>query len=131
MRRLPLRPLREPLRVRRPFAISSTELVKKKAQPLVEMEPEWTKKISSNTVCTTYYYIFVIYAILAVLAVIGTIGILFAYKLPKGLSVGLGFQGLLTAGIAATLALFQYLVCSRALLGEQIVELKKVPQVQM
>ena len=95
------------------------------------MEPEWTKKISSNTVCTTYYYIFIIYAFFALLAVIGTIGVLVAYKLPKGLSVGLGFQGLLTAGIATTLALFQYLVCSRALLGEQVVELKKIPQAQM
>jgi hypothetical protein len=89
------------------------------------MEPQWTKKISSNTVCTTYYYIFVIYAILAVLAVVGTIGILVAYKLPKGLSVGLGFQGILTGLIAAALALFQYLVCSRALLGEEVVTVKK------
>jgi hypothetical protein len=89
------------------------------------MEPQWTKKISSNTVCTTYYYIFVVYAILAVLAVVGTIGILFAYKLPRGLSVGLGFQGILTASIAGVLALFQYLVCSRALLGEEVVTVKK------
>ena len=84
------------------------------------MEPQWTKKISSNTVCSTYYVIFWLYAILAVLAVVGTIGVLVAYKLPKGLSVGIGFQGLLTASIAATLALFQYLVCSRALLGETV-----------
>ena len=90
------------------------------------MEPEWTKKISSNTVCTTYYYIFVLYAVIAVLALIGTIGILVSFKLPKGLSIGLGFQGLLTALIATALALFQYLVCSRALLGEQQVVLKKV-----
>ncbi len=89
------------------------------------MEPQWTKKISNNTVCSTYYYIYIAYAILAVLAVVGTIGILFAYKLPKGLSVGLGFQGILTASIAGVLALFQYLVCSRALLGEEVVTVKK------
>ena len=89
------------------------------------MEPEWTKKISSDTICSTYYYIYIIYALLAVVALIGTIGILVSFKLPKGLSVAVGFQGLLTAGIAATLTLFQYLVCSRALLGEQKVVLKK------
>ncbi len=91
------------------------------------MEPEWTKKISSNSVCTTYYYIFILYAVISVLALVGTIGILVAYKLPKGLSIGLGFQGLLSALIAAVLALFQYLVCSRALLGEETVVLKKTP----
>jgi len=75
------------------------------------------KKISSNTICNTYYVIYWIYLAVAVLAFVGTIGILVSYKLPRGLSVGIGFQGLLTASIAATLALFQYLVCSRALLG--------------
>lgn len=88
------------------------------------MEPQWTKQISSNTICSTYYVIFWLYAFLAVLAIVGTVGILVMYKLPKGLSVGIGFQGVLTASIAATLALFQYLVCSRALLSE------KAPQKQ-
>lgn len=98
----------------------------KKTATLVEMEPEWTKKISNNAVCTTYYYIFILYAVIAFLALIGTVGILVSFKLPKGLSVGLGFQGLLTAAIATTLALFQYLVCSRALLADQNVVVKKV-----
>jgi len=80
------------------------------------MEPEWTKKISSNTICTTYQYIFYIYAFIAVLALVGTIGILVSYKLPRGLSVSIGFQGLLTASLGAVLTLFQYLICSRALL---------------
>jgi len=92
----------------------------------MEMEPNWTKKISSVTVCSTYYFIFWLYAFVAVLALIGTIGILVSYKLPKGLSVGIGFQGLLTASLAAVLCLFQYLVCTRALLGEQTVKMKKV-----
>ncbi len=94
----------------------------------MESEPQWTKGIASSTVCGTYYVIFIVYAILAALAVVGTIAILFAYKLPKGMSIGLGFQGLLTASIAAVLALFQYLVCSRALLGEQVVTIKKGSQ---
>ena len=83
------------------------------------MEPEWTKKISSNTICTTYQYIFYLYAFIAVLALVGTVGILVSYKLPRGLSVSIGFQGLLTASLGAVLALFQYLVCSRALLEEK------------
>ena len=83
------------------------------------------KKISSNTICSTYYAIFWIYLVVAAIAFFGTIGILISYKLPKGLSVGIGFQGLLTAAIATTLALFQYLVCSRALLGEVQVQVKK------
>jgi len=86
---------------------------------IVEMEPQWTKKISSETICTTYHYIFYIYAVIAVLALIGTIGILVSFKLPKGLSVSIGFQGLLTASLGAVLALFQYLVCSRALLEKK------------
>ena len=89
------------------------------------MEPQWTKQISNNTVCSTYYVIFWLYAILLVLALVGTVGILVAFKLPKGLSVGIGFQGLLSAFILATLCLFQYLVCSRALLGEVSVQVKK------
>ena len=84
------------------------------------MEPQWTKKIPSQTICDTYYALFWIYAALAVIALVGTIAILVSFKLPKGLSVAVGFQGLLSTGVAATLALFQYLVCSRALLGEQV-----------
>jgi predicted small integral membrane protein len=81
------------------------------------MEPQWTKKISSETICSVYWYIYVIYAIVAVLAIVGTIGILVSFKLPKALAVSVGFQGLLVAVIGATLALFQYLVCDRALLA--------------
>ena len=92
------------------------------------MEPQWTQSISSNTVCSTYYVIFWVYVVFAALALIGTLAILVSVKLPKGLSVGLGFQGLLTFGLATVLALFQYLVCSRALLGEQTVTIKKSPQ---
>ncbi len=86
------------------------------------MEPQWTKKISSETVCTTYYYIFALYVFIAVLAFIGTIFILLNVKMSKSMAVAFGFQGLLSALIASILALFQYLVCSRALLGQQTME---------
>ena len=88
------------------------------------MEPQWTKKISSKTVCQTYYVIFWLYAFIAILALVGTVFILLAYKLPKGLAISVGFQGLLTASIGAILALFQYLVCSRALLGDVVLQKK-------
>lgn len=80
------------------------------------MEPQWTKQISSNTICSTYQAIFWIYAVLAVLAFIGTLSVLVAFKLPKGMSVAIGFQGILVSLVTGTLALFQYLVCARALL---------------
>jgi len=84
------------------------------------MEPQWTKQIPSKTICDVYYFIFWIYVALAVLAIVGTIAILVSFKLPKGLSVAVGFQGLLATGITATLALFQYLVCARTLLEGQV-----------
>jgi len=83
------------------------------------MEPEWSKKISSNTICGTYYFIFVLYAIIASFAILGTLYALFKLKIQKGNAFLFGFQGLLTAVLAATLMLFQYLVCSRALLREK------------
>ena len=91
------------------------------------MEPQWTKNIKSETICSVYWWIYVVYAVVAGLSLAGTIGILFAYKLPKGLSVAIGFQGLLIATIGATLALFQYLVCDRALLAQGQGQPKKVP----
>jgi CBS domain containing-hemolysin-like protein len=81
------------------------------------MEPQWSKKISSTTVCNTYYFIFVLYAIVALVAVVGTIVVLVGVKMPKSLALAYGFQGALTAVLASILMLFQYLVCSRALLG--------------
>jgi hypothetical protein len=89
------------------------------------MEPQWSKGIKSSTICGTYYIIFVLYAIVAVVAVVGTIVGIVGLKMPKGLAIAFGFQGLLTAVLAAILMLFQYLVCSRALLGEHNVQLKK------
>jgi ABC-type transport system involved in multi-copper enzyme maturation permease subunit len=92
------------------------------------MEPQWTKKISSNTVCTTYYVIFWLYIAVAVLVILGTLALVFAYKMPRGSAAMFGFQGVMTASLACVLALFQYLVCSRALLGEQTVQIKKVSE---
>jgi hypothetical protein len=92
------------------------------------MEPQWTKNISSNTVCTTYYVIFWLYIAVAIVVILGTLALAFAFKMQKASAAMFGFQGLMTASLACVLALFQYLVCSRALLGEQTVQIKKVSE---
>ena len=80
------------------------------------MEPEWTRKISSTAICSTYYYLFVINAAVFVFVIVATLALLFNYKMNAGMMIGVGINGLLTAILAAIFALFQYLICSRALL---------------
>jgi hypothetical protein len=89
------------------------------------MEPQWSKQIPSTTVCGTYYWIFVVYAVFFGISVLGTVGMLVGMKLPKQIAVPVGFFGLLMSAVLATLALFQYLVCARALLGEETVTIRK------
>jgi hypothetical protein len=92
------------------------------------MEPQWTKQIPSDVICNTYYGFFIVYAIMGAITLLGTIGILAYFKMPKFMAVSYGFYGLLVASIAFVMSLFQYLVCSRALLGEQVVTIKKSDQ---
>jgi hypothetical protein len=89
------------------------------------MEPQWTKQISSEAICNTYYGFFIFYAVMGAITLLGTIGILTYFKFPKGMAVGYGFYGVIMAVLAFVMSLFQYLVCSRALLGEQVVTIKK------
>jgi hypothetical protein len=79
------------------------------------MEPEWTKNISSETVCNFFYFFFVLYAVLAFFAVVSLISI-FLMPLPRSVLFVTGVQGFLMIGLALTTALFHYLVCDRALL---------------
>ena len=80
------------------------------------MEPDWTKKISSETVCNFFYGFFIVYAFFAVVSLLGLISIfVFASKLPKGIVVTQSLYALVTLGIATTMALFHYLICDRAL----------------
>lgn len=79
------------------------------------MEPEWTKNISSETVCNFFYFFYVLYAVLAVFTVFSLIA-LFFMNLPKNMLIITSIQGILMTAIATTTALFHYLVCSRALL---------------
>ena len=81
------------------------------------MEPQWTKAIPSEYICNTYYALFIFYAIIAVLAILASIGLFTMMKTSVG--VLMGIQGILTALIGGTLALFMYLMCDRALLSNK------------
>jgi hypothetical protein len=87
----------------------------KKKDTGIEMEPEWTKNISSETICNFFYFFYVVYAVLAIFALV-SFASMFLFPLPKGVLLITGIQGLLMVAIATTTALFHYLVCSRALL---------------
>lgn len=78
------------------------------------MEPNWTRSISNETVCNFFYIFFVVYAIFAAVSLVGFVS-LFFMKLPKNIIVANGFVTLVTMGLATTMALFNYLVCDRAL----------------
>jgi len=84
------------------------------------MEPIWSKQISSTTVCSTYYIIFIAYVLFGIVGILGLgVGIL-QTKLPIKFAIAFGFQGLLTLALGTILAFFQYLVCSRALLTAKL-----------
>jgi hypothetical protein len=83
------------------------------------MEPDWMTKISSASICSFYYAFFVAYAIVAVIALIGLVMILTS-KLPLGIKLSIGFQSLISIALGVLLALFQYMVCDRALLGSEV-----------
>lgn len=85
------------------------------------MEPEWMKQINSTTVCNLYYIIFVIYAVLAVVTVVN-VGYIALAKLPLGIKIAVGAQGLVLATVLVVLSLFQYIVCDRALLTSKAAE---------
>jgi hypothetical protein len=80
------------------------------------MEPNWTKQISSETVCNFFFAFYVIYAIFAGISLLGLVGLfVFSSKMPKGVLISQSLWGLITLGIATTMALFHYLICDRAL----------------
>ena len=81
------------------------------------MEHDWMRSISSETVCTFYYVVFIIYCIIAALSILGTVGVLMTTKFPKAIGISIGLQGVFVGVIAATMALFAYLLCDRALLA--------------
>jgi uncharacterized membrane protein len=86
------------------------------------MEPQWTKQISSETVCNFFYVFFVTYAVIAVISLIGVIGVFTFLKVPKGQVGAMGIQGLIGLALATTQMLFLYLICDRALKPAAVAE---------
>lgn len=80
------------------------------------MEPNWTKNISSATVCNFFYVFFVVYAVIFVVSVLMTVGIMTS-KLRGALGIALGGQAIVITLIGGTMMLFYYLICDRALLA--------------
>jgi hypothetical protein len=77
--------------------------------------PEWTDKIPSKWICEFYHIFFIINVIIATLSLIGVI---FMFAISKKSIIDLSlhiFQVVLVSGLAATQALFFYLMCDRAL----------------
>ena len=78
-----------------------------------DQEPDFTKKISSKSICDFFYYFFVAYVVLGSLSLIALVG---TAMMAKSIPWSSMITYALTFAIAATSALFHYLVCSRALL---------------
>jgi hypothetical protein len=82
------------------------------------MEPDWTKSISSRTVCNFFYAFYVVYMIIFVVSLITTISIFGCGKKLGLAGTLMGIQGLIITGVGATMMLFYYLICDRALLAK-------------
>jgi len=82
------------------------------------MEPEWMKSISSTTVCNFFYNFYIVYLIIFIISLLTTVSIfMFGKKLgPAGIIMGI--QGIIVTGVGATMMLFYYLICDRALLAK-------------
>lgn len=79
------------------------------------MEPEWTKGISNNTICNTYYLIFIFTAIGAVIAIISAFILPFLNGISPTIKIMQGITLILNAFIAGFMSLIAYLLCDRAL----------------
>jgi hypothetical protein len=81
------------------------------------MEPDWTKQIPSSMICETYYVFFIIYAVIFFISFVNmAYTMLYVKGVNPALKIALlGINGLFS-GLAITLVLFQYLICSRSLL---------------
>jgi hypothetical protein len=119
------------------FAVSTTRLLGhfvpifergKKAVWLVEiMEPQWTKSISSESICNFFYFFFVLYAVIALFAGVSLLSLLFVMKTKE---MGAILPSILTLAVATTQALFFYLICDRALLATRQAEAGKAQEMR-
>ena len=82
------------------------------------MEPNWTKQITSNTICNFFYAFFVLYVVMAVLAIVAFVGFFGSMKKAGTLGVAAMVSQILYIALASTFARFFYLICDRALLAK-------------
>jgi len=80
------------------------------------MEPQWTKGVSSSTVCDWFFFFFCVNAVVATLSVGKLVFMLLKTKM---LATGSGLISLLLVlamlGVSVTNSLFFYLICDRGL----------------
>lgn len=84
--------------------------------PAQNIEAEWMASIPNSLICNFYYAFFVVYAIIMGLSILSFIGVLFLARGNKLLQITSAVQMLIAVALAGTAALFNYLICSRALL---------------
>ena len=82
------------------------------------------RQIPSSAICNFFYVFYVIYAVLFVLSVLSTISVFMTAKKLDGATIAVGVQGLVMTGIGATMTLFYYLICDRALIGKAVEEVE-------
>ncbi len=87
--------------------------MKEKFTDETHSEPDFTKTISSKSICDFFYAFFWIYAILAGICLIAIVGIA---SMSKGMPWSMLFGYIISFTFASVTALFHYLICSRALL---------------
>jgi len=80
-------------------------------------EPEWTKSISSTTVCTYFYVMFLLVAVAAGVVVLFDLSLVVTSGGRRGLSLLL--RSLVALALPLLNALFLYVLCARSLLEKK------------
>jgi hypothetical protein len=83
------------------------------------MEPEWTRKIPSKTICDFFYAFYLINLVFLVISLVMAVTSFFHMKKLGFAGVLLTIQGFLMIAIGVTQMLFNYLICDRALLSKE------------
>ncbi len=83
------------------------------------MEPDWMKKISSESVCNFFYVFFIVYAILFAISLVTMVGTLFSMKKFGAAGLFMALQAVIITAIPGVMMMFYYIICDRALLGQQ------------
>ncbi len=79
-------------------------------------EPEWMRKIGSNTVCNYFYVIFIFTACVAGISIFMMLFVLPFLGLPRPTLIGQTLTSSLILALSVANALFLYIICDRSLL---------------